>query len=228
MFEIIGLLFGIVFFFVISCIAGGGFALVAWLILRSQGRHRRRRIVIAACLPPVFAAYVLACAVAFSVFVPGESGMLFGDISEPLPNGYVLTALGKMPRYGTIEAPSAAYQPTVTGYIGSLEVDGPLVFGSYSRQFGSSLPEGTGGNQGYFAFDTRNGSVLDFGSLAELNRHAGHSVQLVETGSFRSAEASHRHLVNVERGVWIGPPLICTVLYFLFLLRVRRGASHTA
>ena len=84
-------------FFALSLIVGRLFGWVAWRILRSQERHRGLR-KIAASLPSVFAAYMLACAVVFSIFVPGEADRIFfGDIFEPLPNGYTLKALAKMP-----------------------------------------------------------------------------------------------------------------------------------
>ena len=69
-----------------------------------------------------------------------------------------------MPEYAMIQADSEPFRNTIDGSIGSLEVDGPLVFGAYSGS-----PES---KQAYFAFDTRNGVVLDFSELAELNQHA--------------------------------------------------------
>jgi hypothetical protein len=219
MFEIIGLLGDIALLFAFSSLVGGVYALVAWIIVRSQAHSRKRRIAIAAALPPAFAAYILACAIAFSIFVPGHSELLFGSISEGLPNGYRLMALGKMPRYGRIEAPSGDInQPTANGYFGSVEVDGPLVFGAYDSRYDASPGDG---NQGYFAFDTRSGKVLDFGTLPELNRYAGHSAHFTENQSFRSAEASQKRLFNVERWIWFAPPHMCTAFYFLFLLKVR-------
>lgn len=220
MFEDIGLLIGIILFFALSLIVGRLFGWVAWRILRSQERHRGLR-KIAGSLPPVFAVYMLACAVAFSVLVPGEADRIFGDISEPLPNGYTLKALGKMPTYGMIEDKSATFRDTVGGWVESLSVDGPFVFGAYSHG-DDRLNAGPERNQGYFALDTHSGVNLNFGTIAELNRYAGHSIRLTETFSFRSSDATRIHQLNVERWIWFGPPAVCTFLYVAFLLRLRR------
>lgn len=223
MFEVIGLLFAIVLFFCLSLAVGIVCGRLAWLILRSQEHHQRLR-TLATYLPPASAAYMLACAIAFSSVVPGQSEMLFGGISERLPNGYILMALGKMPQYGRIEATSTtSTHPALKGFFGSLEVDGPLVFGAYNWR-DDGLPDGGpgGGDHGYFSFDTLSGKVVDFGTLAELNHYAGHSVRLTENQSFHSLEASQRHLINAERAICFIPPVVFTLLYFLFLLRLRR------
>jgi len=221
-FEDIGLLIGVVLFFALSFIVGLLFGWVAWRILRSEERYRGLR-KIAARLPVVFAAYMLACGVVFSIFVQGDADRIFfGDVYEPLPNGYTLKALAKMPAYGMIEDNSATFRGTVGGWVESLSVDGPFVFGAYSHGDDKTLSNGPERNQGYFALDTRNGANLTFGAIGDLNRYAGHSVHLTETFSFRSSDAKRIHQLNVERWIWFGPPVVCTVLYCAFLFRVRR------
>jgi hypothetical protein len=130
--EDIGAVLGIAMFFALSLIAGWLCGRGAWLILRSQERHRKLR-KIAASLPPIFAVYMLACATVFSLMVPGEADRIFfGDVYEPLPNGYTLKALAKMPTYGMIVDNSARFRGAMSGWVGSLAVDGSLVYGGYS------------------------------------------------------------------------------------------------
>jgi hypothetical protein len=214
-FEIIGLLIGIVLCFALSRLVGSLYGRGAQLILRSRGHDQKLRII-ATYLPVAFAVYMLGCAVTFSAVVPGQSEMLFGGISERLPNGYLLMALGKMPEYGRIEAISTTTpKPALYGFFGSLEVDGPLVLGAYNwRSDIDGLPKGGpgGGDQGYFSFDTRSGKVVDFGTLVELNRFVGHSVRLVENQSFHSSEPTQSHLVNMELAICFGPPVVVTAL----------------
>jgi hypothetical protein len=58
---------------------------------------------------------MVACAVVFSVLVPGEADRIFfGDVSEPLPNGYTLKVLAKMSDYGMIEDSSASFRGAVS------------------------------------------------------------------------------------------------------------------
>jgi hypothetical protein len=218
--EDIGALLGITMFFALSLVAGWLYGRGAGWILRSQERHGRLRKV-AAALPPIFAVYMLACAIVFSVIIPGEADRIFfGDVYEPLPNGYTLRALAKMPASGWIEANSARFRETASGPVGSIAVDGPFVYGG--------LSPGPEHSKDYFGFDTRDGTTLNFDTIAELNRHAGHPVRLAETFSFRSSEAARIRLKTVERWIWYGPPVICSVCYLVFLLRLRRRDADGA
>jgi hypothetical protein len=207
--EFIGLFIAGVLFFALSVVIGCVYGGVASLILGSQKDHRKFRWI-AACLPPVFAAYMIGCAILFAVFIPGEGDRIFfGDLYERLPNGYTVTAMAKMPDYGCVhDDPASAL--CVNGTVGSLAVEGPFVFGAYSHK------------EGYFALDTRNGTNLDFAMIAELDRHAGHPVNLTDTFSFRSLDERRGLLQNIERSIWFGPPLICSVFYFAFLVKLRR------
>ena len=167
MFELIGLLAVTALFFAFSFAVGAVYGRVAGLILRSQERNRRLR-TIAVYLPPAFAAYMLTCAITFSIVVPGQSEALFFEgILEQLPNGYSPMALGKMPQNGWIEAPSTkTNQSAVHDHFGSLAVDGPLVFGAYNwRPGGMHIGDPGGGDPGYFSFDTRSGKSVDFATF---------------------------------------------------------------
>jgi len=213
MFEYIGVLIAGIVFFGLSLVVGSFYWLAAWLIQRS---HQRLRIYrnIAALLPPVFAAYMLACAILFSLLIPREfDRIFFGDLFEPLPNGYTLTAMAKMRGFGASVGNTATFRG-VSGSVRSVAVDGPLVFGAYIN------------NERYFAFDTRSGTCVDFGTIAGLNRYAGHPVQLIEAFSFRSSDRTQKLIRSVERCIWFGPPLICSVFYFVFLLRLRRRDAN--
>jgi hypothetical protein len=216
-FEDIGVLIGIAMFFALSLALGWIYGLGARLILRSQERHRKLW-KIAAAFPPIFAVYMLACAIVFSLIVPGDADRIFfGDVYEPLPNGYALRALAKMPASGWIEANSAKFLGKVSP-VGSIAVEGPFVYGEYRL--------GLERSKDYFGFDTRDGAALNFDTIAEMNRHAGHAVRLTETFSFRSSEAARIRLMTSERWIWFSPPLICSVCYLVFLLRLRRRDAH--
>ncbi len=226
MFEMIGVLIVALVFFGASGILGGVYVLIAWLIIRPVHHVvRMRRLILAACIPPIFAGYIAVCLIGFSIFVRGDAGMLFGDIYEPLPNHYVLTALGKMPDYGIIDRHACqSCQPRLIGYVGRIAVDGPLVFGAYSHMF-SQPRQDEATMEGFFSFDTRNQSVHNFGTLPQLNAFAGHPIHLVDNQFFRSQEPSHRRIVVVERIVLFAPPGIGTLVFFFLLLRLRRKAK---
>lgn len=89
MFEMIGLLVGTAILFVLSVIAGGVYAGTAFLILWGRPKRRIALMLLAAAIPVCSTAYMWLCV----AILPGES--LFGDIDQPLPNGYTLQALGK-------------------------------------------------------------------------------------------------------------------------------------
>jgi hypothetical protein len=212
--EFIGLLIAGVLFFALSVVIGCGYGGIAWLILRSRREFRKFRWT-AVCLPPIFAAYMVACAVMFALFIPGEGDRIFfGDVYERLPNGYTLKAMAKMPTYGMIQNDSMTVPRSVNGWVSRVAVDGPFVFGAYSDK------------EGYFVLDTRSGTNVDFATSAELNRHAGHPVYLTDTFSFRSSDRRRGFLVAVERLIWFGPPLICSLLYFAFLVKLRRRDNY--
>jgi hypothetical protein len=205
--EFIGLFFAGVLFFALSAVIGCVYGGVAWLILGTRKDHRKSRWI-AACLPPLFAAYMVGCTILFALLIPGEGDRIFfGDVYERLPNGFTLTAMAKMPDYAKINDDSGIRG---VGGVGSLSVDGPFVFGAYSHK------------DGYFAFDTRNGTNLECATIADLDRHAGHPIHLTETFSFRSSNGRRGLLLAVERSIWFGPPLICSVFYFAFLVKRRR------
>jgi hypothetical protein len=214
LFEIIGLLFAILLGFGLSCLIGGLYALLAWFLIRSKRPWPRSSILIAAALPPVFAAYILLCTIIFSVFVPGQSGMLFGDNSEALPNGYSLEVMSELGNYAMILSKQAKDELIVHGHVQSIAVEGPQVFGAYSEPVGSKR---------YFVLDTSARSVVDFDTLNELHHYVGHPIRLEETLRFQSREPSQLWQLRIERVILFGPPGVCSLLYFFYLLRNRGG-----
>ena len=211
MFELIGLAIATLFLFLISCIFGFLFGFTAWLLIRNRECRRRPLILYAAAIPLIFAAYVWLC----MAILPGES--LFGDISQPLPNGYSLQALGKMPDFATINKGDSLSSGVVmlSECIGSLEVSGPLIAGRYSHPCDSfnSKPD-----EGYFIFNTQSGQFADFRTQTDLELRLGQPAHLVPTTSFRSIEPSYRHQQNINRAIMFIPPTLVIIGYVLWLL----------
>jgi hypothetical protein len=103
MFEMIGLLIATGFLFALAALASAILAGLTWLYVRKRRAPRIRLMLAAAVIPIVSAAYFWLCI----ALLPDES--LFGDIDQPLPNGYALKALGKMPDFASIDNPKTPY-----------------------------------------------------------------------------------------------------------------------
>jgi hypothetical protein len=214
MFELIGLLFATIFLFTIASIAAAILVGITWLLLRNTSAPRKRLMFTAALIPIASAAYLWLCV----ALLPGES--LFGDISQPLPNGYVIEALGKMPDFASISNPKSPYSYNgLSECIGRLAVYGPLVAGQYSHPFGSFT---AAPNEPFFIFDTRNGQHKDLPKLADLQATLGHPVLLTEVQFFRSQEPTYRLRQNLNRAVMFGPPIIALGILIVSVLRKRR------
>ncbi len=223
MFEFIGLFVGLVLLGVLAILLGAIFAGLAWLLFWG---HRRPLLTIfaLALLPLASVAWLIVCGIGFTIFVPNQPDVFFGDISEPLPNGYVLTGLGKMPEYSYLDRPvSAGPQPQLPGGIRSLEQDGPIIYGEYGHlnQQNDPLDIPTTHKTLYFAFDTRTGLFKDFVSLDALNTAAGHPVHLVASEVFRSQDPARRRLRRIEDILYFTPPCVAFLLCCAILLRAR-------
>ncbi len=221
MFEMIGLVIGL---FVLCCLCtmlGLLIAAVAWLLFWKR-RRPKRLIFIAASIPLFSLGYVIACAILFAIVVPNQPDQIFGDISEPLPNGYVLTAIGKMADYAYIgtEDPWKT-QPKLLGGIHSLEVDDQVVFGAYSHPEVGFPDLIAPPNVGYFVFDTRTGQIRNLKSMRELVALAGHPMHLVDTPSFRSQDPGRVRLRETENWIYCFPPFSALLLCFYRLIRFR-------
>ena len=218
MFEIIGLLFGL---FVAACLCvllGYGAAACAWLFLR--GRDYPKKLILAIARFPLSSlAYVVACGIIFEIFVPNQPDVFFGDFSEPLPNGYVLHGLGKMPEYSFIESTEPRPgQSSLPGDVRSLEQNADEIYGAYRHPNNEVTQKDK--TSGYFAFDTRTGIVQAVASLSELNARAGHQVHLVDSQNFKSTDPVRARLRKMERRIYWGPPMavflvcLCLLLYY--------------
>jgi len=211
MFELIGLLFATLLLFALAALMAAILAGTTWLLVRNTSAPRKRLIFAAALIPLVSAAYAWLCI----AVLPGES--LFGDISQPLPNGYVLQALSKMPDFASIskaDSPLSGYSG-LSECIGKVAVYGPFVTGQYSHPFGSfnAAP-----NEPFFIFDTRNGQLRDLPMLSDLQTVLGHPVVLTEVQFFRSRELAYRRQQDVNKVIMFGPPITALVIFTAYVL----------
>jgi hypothetical protein len=214
-FDLIGLVFDIGFLFALAAAASAILTGAVWLFLRRSDRPYKPLIVAAALIPIASAAYFWLCI----ALLPGES--LFGDIDEPLPNGYSIQALGKMPDFASISSPrSPNGYNGLTECIGKLAVYGPFVVGQYSHPFGDFTAKP---DEPFFLFDTRSGQNQDLPTLDSLQDRLGHRVQLTEVQYFRSQELSYRRQQRMNREIEFAPPIIAVVI--LIALVVRRWAQ---
>jgi hypothetical protein len=222
MFEMIGLLIATTVATVVSIVLGMVLGLVAWLLM--WGRKRSwRLIVMMAAVPPFSLAYVIGMAILLTIFVPNQPDEFFGDFNEPLPHGYMLKGLGKMPDWAYFDTTGAGrQQPQMPGTVGRLEEDGEMVYGAYAHLHDAvESKDPQKGEPSYFAFDTRSGIVTNFQTLEQLNACAGHKVQLEQSQFFRSQLPGRRLLRRVENAIYLGPPIVATIVCFFLVLRLR-------
>jgi hypothetical protein len=220
MFEFIGLIIGTAVLLTVAAIFGAVLAVMVWFILPQQAARRKTLTWVTPLLPVAGVLYCLICI----GLLPSES--LFGDIDQPLPNGYRLTALGKMSDWAAISKDDDQWAQTgIKEWFGRVAVDGPLVVGQYSHPFGlvdqvSSKP--------YFVFDTKSGRAESFATLEALDARLGHPVQLVEVQFFRSQEASYVRQMRINSFIMYGPPTLLLAVYFALIWRVRRSTKSTS
>ena len=69
MFEMIGMLIGLVFLGGLSFLLGLLIAVAAWILFWDR-RRPKRLILMAASVPPLSLGYVMASAIIFAIFVP--------------------------------------------------------------------------------------------------------------------------------------------------------------
>jgi hypothetical protein len=160
MFELIGLLFATGLLVGVASVLSLILVVVTRLLLRNREAPRKRLTLAAATIPIASAAYLWLCI----AMLPGSS--LFGDISQPLPNGYSVEALGKMPDFASItNSKTPNSYSGLTECIGKLAVYGPLVVGQYSHPCSSFYAKPA---EPFFLFDTRTGKNLDLPTQADL------------------------------------------------------------
>ena len=228
MLEMIGALIGALVLGAFFVFLGLLIAVLAWHLF--WGRRRPKRLILmAALVPPLSVGYVIACAVVFAIFVPNQPDEFFGDFSEPLPNGYVLTGLGKMPEFAYIDSKQPnKNQPQLLGGLKSIEVDGQIVYGAYSRPGNWPAESFAPVDTCCFIFDTINGQVRNLETMQELNAVAGHPVNLVESRLFRSKEPGRIILRRLENAIYFLPPVAALLFCLYRLVRFRiRGEDKT-
>jgi hypothetical protein len=95
--EILGRLFMMTLLMRLASGAGLVCALIVFSVLRNFRISSRRATIVAALFPPAVTAYLLCFVIASSILSSfiGTPDLLFGDINEPLPNGFKLFALDK-------------------------------------------------------------------------------------------------------------------------------------
>lgn len=220
MFEIIGLMIGTVIFFGLAITLGLVFGLTAWLVF--WGRRRpKRMIALAVIVPPFSALYIFLCAILLMIFVPNQPDLFFGDISEPLPNGYILKGLGKMPEYSYFDVASSGKQYSgMRGGVRRLGVDWQMIYGAYGSITDNQLIS-TNHDNGYFILNTRTGQVKNVDTISQLNAEAGHPVQLIESQFYRSREPAAILLRRIDNFVLFGPPAVAIIFVAFLLIRKR-------
>ncbi len=148
-------------------------------------------------------------------------------ISEPLPNGYSLQALSKMPDFaqistGDIEDGVSSPSVQLSQCVGSIAVSGPFVAGQYSHPFADFYPNPT---EPWFLVDTRTGSHSDFASKSALEQQLGHEVQPVSVIAFHSEEPWYLAQQRRNRRIMFIPPTIALIAFFALVLQARRAAT---
>jgi len=211
MFEMIGLLLGFAVCMGLGLIISAILGILAWLL---STRARLFLALSAAALPVLCVMYLFLC----GAILPNES--LFGDISQPLPNGYALHALGKMPDFAGIGRGSdlSSEEVGLTECIGSLGVYGPVVAGQYSHPCTTFDPHP---NEAYFLFDTRTAKNQDFATKAALESAIGQPVVLVQVPYFQSQEPTYRRQRRIDGAICFGPMILAFMLLVVMILGSR-------
>jgi hypothetical protein len=212
MIDMIGVAIATAFLFALALVCSVVLAVVTWLLVRKQKTAPRKRLVIFALgIPIAAAAYFWLCA----AILPGES--LFGDISEPLPNGWVVEALGKMPDFADIKDPKSPMRDShMTEYVGKLAVEGELVVGQYSHPYDAFTPNPI---EPYFIFDTKHGTTTEFQTWSALQAALGHPIALTEIQYFQSPLAANRR--KIVRSIEFSPPIVGLLILIAFISRYR-------
>jgi hypothetical protein len=122
--------------------------------------------------------------------VLGTPDLVFGDINEPLPNGFYLRALDKMPEAGRIE--KAQNDLAGVAWVSDVQIAGPLVIGRYNYTCFSRTEEEKSRN--LFLFDTRNGTTRDFAAESDLAIAADTSIHLTPTPLFRGPRTAYQRI----------------------------------
>jgi hypothetical protein len=209
--EIIGLFFATAALFTLAVAVSAMLVGITWLCLPKIANRRKQLILAAVLIPLASAAYFWFCL----ALLPGQS--LFADIDQPLPNGYSVPAMGKMPDFASISNTSKPNAATgMTQYIGRIAIDGQFVVGQYSHQFGEFKPTPP---EPFFLFDTQLSKNTEFATLNELQSRLGHPITLTEVQYFKSPLATTRQ--TIDKAIEFGPPFLAIVFLAIAVWRSR-------
>jgi hypothetical protein len=209
--EIIGRL--LMMFILMGLASGAGVvcAGLVYLLLRKEKTRRIEASLLAGLFPPVVMGYLLACLVASSIFSTWlwTPDILFGDINEPLPNGFYLRALDKMPEAGRIERENDAIAGVA--WVSDLQVAGPLVLGKYDYTYFPKSEKEKSRN--LFLFDTRSGIIEDFANESDLAAAANARVHLTPTPKFRGERRLYQRIPSfLLLLIGVIPPFVVAAL----------------
>jgi hypothetical protein len=218
MFEMIGLAIATIVLFTLAGVCSTALAAITWLLIRrKEDAPRKRLILFALAVPILTVVYFWLC----TAILPGES--LFGDTSEPLPNGWVVEALGKMPDFADIKDLQPPWRdPHITQYIGKIAVDGDLVVGQYSHPYGTFTPNP---NEPYFIFDTKHGMTTEFPAWSDLQAKLGHPIALTEIRYFQSPVATTRR--KIVHAIEFTPPIVALLILIAFIWHYRTRTARS-
>lgn len=158
------------------------------------------------------------------LFFPAQDDHIFGDIHEPLPNGYVLRALSKMPYAGLIEKP-IEQKSGISINVEKLAQNGEVIYGSHSP-FENDFQYHPDCQFGCFSFNTKSGAIQEFKTKDELIRYVGHNLQFVKTEDFRTQDKQYLIRQHFWDALYIGPPIISFIFVLVMILRAKPKTSN--
>jgi hypothetical protein len=206
MFEFIGLAIATALLMILAAICAVPVGLLVWFVLRGRG-HRIKLTIATVLLPFAVASFWWIC----TAVMPGVS--LFANIDQPLPNGYRLKALGKMPEFGYVEPAVETRDVTLPqGWIAKAAIQGDLLYGQYKAEKGNVSTH-------FFVMDTKRDTVADYASFTELETVSSHAVQLVPLTEFLSPAG------RLDRQFYfrlcLVPAIVAYLVLFSLVLRAR-------
>ena len=222
--EIIGRLVMMFLLMGIASAVGAVCVLVVYLLLRRANQQSMRACIVAGLFPPAVTGYLLGCLVLSSMLSGflGTPDLVFGDTNEPLPNGYTLQALDKMPEAGHIQKAGDSF--IQVAWVGAIQIDGPYVLGKYDYSYFPKTEKETG--RDFFIFDTRTGEIRDYGSEGVFAASARTNVHLTPTPYFHAPSSSKQLISGVLLLlIAVVPPVALTALLVRRLLALLHAGS---
>jgi hypothetical protein len=179
--------------------AGALCALLVHIVLRRFKIRRRSATITAVLFPPAVMAYLLCFVICSAILSApfGTPDLLFGDINEPLPNGFHLYAIDKMPEDGLIQRRGDALGQV--GWVSELQVVGPYVAGEYGYHYFPRTE--TQATRNFFLFDTRTTTTRDFATEAELAGTLNVPLRLTATPYFHAPTSLPHHFLDAA--LWL-------------------------